>query len=273
MTRIAKGLLGRARALESRITRTVDRVAQRVAKSGAREPLEIAHAIVDLVDEQVQVSGRGRHVFPFNAITVTVVAGAREARARYIAVFDGESPLRERIAQRLESMGCRVENLTVTVRYTARAQPTWVAPDFHLMFDHIDAVTQRPPAAAPTTVLALAIVRGAAEESTYSFTQSRIDLGRCADVRDNRQRLVRTNHVAFLDTADLINQSVSRQHAHIVLGSDGAYRLHDDRSAQGTRVLRQGMTVPVPPGTRGVRLQSGDEIVLGEARIRIEAGG
>ena len=269
MTPIAKSILGRARALESRITRTVDRAAQRFARSGAREPLEIAHAIVDLVDEQVQASGRGRHVFPFNTITVTVVAAAREARARYAAVFDGESPLRERIAERLESMGCRVENLAVTVKYAARATPAWVAPDFHVAFDQTDTVAPQPPA-GPTPVLELAIVRGAAEESSYSFTQARIDLGRCADVRDSRQRLVRTNHVAFLDTADPINQSVSRQHAHIVRAGDGAYRLCDDRSAQGTGVLRQGTTVPVPPGTRGVRLQSGDEIVLGEARIRVE---
>ena len=109
MTRMTKGILGRVRALESRITRTVDRAAQRIARSGAREPLEIAHAIVDVVDEQVQASGRGRHVFPFNAITVTVVAATREAQARYAAVFAGELPLRERIAERLESMGCHVE--------------------------------------------------------------------------------------------------------------------------------------------------------------------
>jgi len=50
MTHVAKGFLGRARALESRITRTVDRTAQHIARSGALEPLEIAHALVDVVD-------------------------------------------------------------------------------------------------------------------------------------------------------------------------------------------------------------------------------
>jgi hypothetical protein len=165
-------------------------------------------------------------------------------------------------------MGCRVEHLAVTLAYAAHAKPAWVAPDFHVAFDYTDTAPPLP-AAGPTPALGLAIVRGVAAEPSYSFTQSRIDLGRCADVRDSRQRLVRNNHVAFLDTADLINQSVSRQHAHIVLAGD-AYRLHDDRSAQGTSVLRQGTTVPVPPGTRGVRLQSGDEIVLGQARVRVE---
>jgi hypothetical protein len=34
--------------------------------------------------------------------------------------------------------------------------------------------------------------------------------------------------------------------------------------------LRDGRTIPVPPGPRGVRLESGDEITLGEARPHVE---
>jgi predicted component of type VI protein secretion system len=34
-------------------------------------------------------------------------------------------------------------------------------------------------------------------------------------------------------------------------------------------VLRNGRTIVVAPGSRGVRLQTGDEIVLGEARLRV----
>jgi pSer/pThr/pTyr-binding forkhead associated (FHA) protein len=274
MNGVARGLLGRARALESRISRTVDRAAQRIAKSGGREPLEIAHAVVDVVEEQVQPSGRGRHVFPFNLITVRVVAATRDARARYAAVFDGASPLCERIAQRLEAAGCHVEDLAVTVTYALRAKAAWLAPDFHVTFDRITPAPLQILAVPPASALArmaleLAIVRGAAEPPTYTFVQARVDLGRCVEVRDGRHRLLRTNHVAFLDTADPINQSVSRQHAHISATGHDAYRLCDDGSSQGTGVLREGRTVPVPPGARGVRLVSGDEIVLGGARVRV----
>jgi predicted component of type VI protein secretion system len=48
------------------------------------------------------------------------------------------------------------------------------------------------------------------------------------------------------------------------------YRLLDDGSAQGTTVVREGRSVTVPHGSRGIRLQSGDEIVLGEARVRVK---
>jgi hypothetical protein len=277
---MAKGLLGHARALESRIARTVDRAAQRVARSGERKPLEIAHAVADVavdavvdgvVDSavaRVEPAGRGRHVFPFNVIKVVVLAPTREARARCAAVFDGEPTLRDRIEQRLASAGCDAIDVAVQVSYAARAKPGWAAADFHVAFDRLDPVP-RPPAAGSRHVLSLTVVHGAATQERYAFTQARVDLGRCADVRDSRQRLVRTNHVAFLDEADAVNRSVSRQHAHIDMSAEGECRVYDDRSARGTGVLRRGATIPVPPGTRGVRLLAGDEIVLGSARLRV----
>jgi hypothetical protein len=88
-------------------------------------------------------------------------------------------------------------------------------------------------------------------------------------VRDRRNRLLRTNHVAFTDAADAINETVSRAHAHIDVGSSGECRLFDDRSSHGTSIVRNGKTINVPAGSRGVRLQGGDEIVLGEARLRV----
>src|SRR5262249_41383409 len=90
-------------------------------------------------------------------------------------------------------------------------------------------------------------------------------------VRDNQNRLMRTNHVAFTECAEEPNPSVSRRHAHIeAAGSPAEYRLYDDRSAHGTSVQRSGVTIVVPPGPRGIRLQSGDEIALGEARVQVE---
>jgi KS-AT-KR-ACP domain-containing polyene macrolide polyketide synthase/pimaricinolide synthase PimS2/candicidin polyketide synthase FscD len=41
----------------------------------------------------------------------------------------------------------------------------------------------------------------------------------------------------------------------------------------GTSVDRNGSTVAVPSGSLGVRLQTGDELVLGEARLRIKFDG
>ena len=80
MGKVLGGLMGRARELESRLAGTVERASQRLTKSGAREPLEVAHAIVDVVETHAHVSGRGRRSFTANDIRVTVVAPTRDER-------------------------------------------------------------------------------------------------------------------------------------------------------------------------------------------------
>jgi hypothetical protein len=264
-------ILGTARRLESRIARTLDGAAERIAKTGPLEPLEVMHAIVEAVEREVRPAGRGTHVFPFNRIKLTLSASSPEARARLEAVFDGQPALQDRIADRLRAAGCDVSGLSVKVAYVSHADAQWTRPDFHLELARVARVAQTAaPAEAPLPRLELTILHGSAAEAAYAFTLARVDLGRCAEVRDSRHRLIRTNHVAFADAAGDLNQSVSRRHAHIDYAADaGDYRIVDDGSAHGTAVLRSGRTIGVPSGSRGVRLQSGDEIALGEARLRV----
>ena len=261
--------LGKARRLESKIAGRLDGAAHELMGSGTREPLEIVHAIVEAVEHEIQAGGRGRRMFPFNRITLSVLAPSRDARARFEAVFAGEPALRERIADRLQSAGCEAVELVVDVVYVTRAQRSWTHPGFHIEFARVTPVGTEEGSRGPEPArLELTIVRGVAEQRTYAFMARRIDLGRCAEVRDSRNRLIRTNHVAFAEASGDVNQSVSRKHAHIGYAS-GGYRLYDDGSVHGTSIVRTGKAVAVPAGSRGVRLQSGDEIVLGEARVRI----
>jgi hypothetical protein len=63
---------------------------------------------------------------------------------------------------------------------------------------------------------------------------------------------------------------VSRRHAHIAFSTeDRCYRVWDDRSAHGTNIVRGGRTIKVPAGARGTKLETGDEIALGHARLRV----
>ena len=90
-------------------------------------------------------------------------------------------------------------------------------------------------------------------------------------MRDGRQQLVRINHVAFLENGDEVNQSVSRRHARIELDAETRRpRIVDDNSAQGTSIIRGGRGIPVPRGSRGLTLQSDDEVAFGQARLRIK---
>lgn len=264
-------ILAKARKLESKLAQTIDRAAQQWSQSGPRGPLEVLHGVLAAVDERMEPAGRGTHVFPFNQIKVSVVADSRDARTRFSGVLDSSPSLREKIATRLRNAGCDVPGLQVRIVYVTQPEPAWDTPEFHVDFDRAQVTDPPQPEATVTRELTLTVVNGSGDTTDYALTLDRINIGRCADVRDSRNRLIRTNHVAFTDGAGQVNETVSRCHAHIDRGeSPGDYRLFDDRSAQGTTIVRNGKTVSVPVGTRGVRLQSGDEIVLGEARLRVK---
>jgi hypothetical protein len=265
-------ILRRLRRLESTLARTVDAAAQKMTPTGPREPLEVLYAIVDSVEERIEPAGRGKYVFPFNQIRIYIAAGSPEKRARFEAVLGCDPPLQDRIVQALDAAGCPSSGLNVTTSYVDHREAGWTT-DFSVEFDRLAVFEQPPPpqtgAARPS--LKLTIVQGASGKPAYLFTTSRINLGRGAEVRDHRHRLIRTNHVSFSECAEETNLSVSRHHAHIDFPADrDEYRLCDDGSAQGTSVQRNGLTIPVPPGPRGIRLQPGDEITLGEARLLVE---
>lgn len=264
-------ILTKVRNIESTIANRFDTAAKKLTKSGPREPLEIVHAIVDAIGREIQSSGRGKYAFPFNSIQVAVLAPSREVRDRLHSVLEGESGVRRRVEDKLRSAGCRAADVAVAISYTGRAQTNWGDPEFHIKFANVEVpqpASDVAPAASPR--LELTVSRGTAARRTYVFAGERIDLGRCAEVKDSTGRLIRTNDIAFAAGAGEINQSVSRQHAHIA-GQPGSqeFRLYDDGSVRGTHIVRHGKTVPVPRGARGVRLQSGDEIGLGDARLRI----
>jgi hypothetical protein len=264
-------IVGKARKLERRIARSVDAAVEEFVGRSAPAPLEIVHAVLDSAQHQIQEAGRGRRIFPFNRVTVHVAAGPRdrESRARFAAVVQGPPSLGERLQERLQSSGCRVDGLKTEVVYASKPGAHWTAPEFHVEFERT-APDVPPPAPAEAPRIKLAVAGGKAQQRLYVFAGTRIDIGRRRDVLDARQRLIRTNQVAFAEEGPDANRSVSRRHAHIAYDADGrAYRVCDDRSAHGTSILRNGHTIPVPSGPRGVRLQSGDELLLGQARVRV----
>lgn len=263
-------ILSKARRLEHAISQTIDGLSQRLTQSEQREPLAVMLAIVDEVEQETQQAGRGKRVFPFNRISASVVAGTSGDRARFEAVFDGEPSLEQRIVERLGSAGCEVTGIAVDTTYVTAADAAWTDPRFHLELARVAGVVDARHSATVPGRIELRVVHGTAEQEAYCFTLERIDLGRCVEVRDRGHRLLRTNHVAFADGSGSPNRSVSRRHAYVACSETGVYRLFDERSAHGTSVLRRGRTVTVPPGSRGLVLESDDQIVLGEARLAVQ---
>lgn len=263
-------ILGKARRIESKLARTFESKAQQWAKSGPRTSLELLQAILDAVEEGLEPAGRGTHVFPFNRIKVSIVAPTREGRARFAALFDAVPTLQERIQARLRDVVPDAANPQVKVLYVDRAAPGWTTPDMHVEFDRV-AAPERPREQSPEPeTVKITVIHGNAEKPSYAFALPRINLGRCSQVRDSRHQLLQTNHVVFSEAESGPNTSVSRRHAHIEYARElHEFRICDDGSAHGTGIVRNGRTIIVPPGARGIRLRSGDEVLLGEARLRV----
>lgn len=274
-------ILRQAKRLEAGITRVFDS-AIRSRQNAPLEPLELIHAVVSRISAETLPSGRGKQTFPFNQIRVFVSTPTKEARARFAAVAESEPSLPARVQERLRAAGCEVSDLVIKTIYTPAPAAHWSHAQWHVEFARVlpsptplsqpDAAPVAQAVEPPVMVATLRATKGRTVNETMMFTQSRVDVGRCAEVQDHRQRLLRTNHVVFADDEDSVNQSVSRCHAHLLRMDDG-YRLFDDRSAHGTSIIRDGKTVGVPPGSRGVKVRSGDVICLGEARLAVQIDG
>ena len=267
MTKTLRKLMTGGRALESRLTTAFEQAAQRVAGSNATPPpIETIELAVDDVATHVQPAARGRFSFPFNRVTITFAAPTPEDQARFEAICEGPPSIHERVLRRLIAAGCDSPDVDVLVEYSPELEST-----FSLALARVDpdARVRRGPALC----LEVIVLSGEVDRGAYKFTAFPIAIGRGTDVRDSRNQLLRINHVAFTESAHEINQTVSRKHARIELDeATGRPRIVDDNSAQGTSVIRGGRGIAVPRGSRGLGLKSDDEIVLGQARIRVQIG-
>jgi hypothetical protein len=252
-------------SLFSEIEKTIERGFHRFAErmfgpADSSELLLLHRAILAEVESKVQIVARGRRVFPFARVVVTLVAAEAERRTILQAAF-GER-LGEDIREAMAGSECELpRGFSVEVR-TAEAG----LRAFEIEYS-VDPVKIASAPAAPGRLI---VVKGKTQATEYKLERVRTNLGRMPELTDADHRVVRRNDVVFEEGADESNATVSRKHAHIRLEA-GDYRLCDDGSEFGTRVFRDGRSIEVPHGDRrGEKLRSGDEIYLGRACLRFE---
>jgi hypothetical protein len=251
--------------------RLIDEKLRSLFRSPAQEPerrevIEVHRAILDEVASRIETMPRGRRIFAYPHLTVRVLPPDPERRRAYEVVFTEADALQRDIRARLEEGEAEIpERFRVDVELVEELPEGIGERGFDIAYD-------RAPGAPELPRTRLLVLHGQAEKPDYVFNKRRINMGRLGDVLDPKQRLVRRNDIAFKDSADTPNSTVSRTHAHIEFDAkSGEFRIFDDHSALGTTVLREGEFVNVPRGTsKGAALRSGDEIVLGQARLAFE---
>src|SRR5437773_1375600 len=99
--------------LFSEIEKTIERGFKRwtekmLGQAASDELMLVHHAILEEIEDKVQIAARGRRVFPYARITVTLVAPDAEKQAVYQSAFADDGRLEKDVREALESVGCEL---------------------------------------------------------------------------------------------------------------------------------------------------------------------
>jgi hypothetical protein len=258
--------------IEKTIERGFRHWTERVFGPADSDQLLLVHrAILEEIETKIQTVARGRRVFPYPQMVVTLTAPDADKRALFQTAFGEGNRLENDVREALEGAHCDVpRGFAVEVRMAESGAGD--SPAIPRVFTIAYLMEARAAVTAPPAPARLVVVRGKTEQAAYALERPRINIGRMAELVDGSQRVVRRNDIVFEEGADEANATVSRGHAHIRLDA-GEYRICDDDSEYGTRVFRDGRSIEVPRGNRrGEKLRPGDEIYLGRACLRFERG-
>jgi hypothetical protein len=233
---------------------------------GAREAIELYRDALEQIASRATVGKRGDRVFPFNLITIELRAENTERKAVLETLFDpGQLGDDVRAGLREERIA-PPPDLTIAVRY-----PEDAPLEMRVTCERA-AEALPDPTSEMVSEGRLMTVTGVSSEPDFALDRLRINLGRESEVLDALGRTMRRNELFFKEDAHEANASVSRAHAHTRFdAASGEWRIYDDGSSLGTSLFRDGRRIDVPAHAgRGVALRAGDEIYLGQVRLRFE---
>jgi hypothetical protein len=238
------------------------------ASPGSSEAIELYRDALDQIASRASVAKSGNRKFPFNRITVELRADDPERKAVLETVFDAGHFGDDVRTTLKEERVTPPADLTVVVSYPETPQA-----EVRVICERTDHANL--PAARQTVQIVparLLTIIGISSAPEFALEQQIVNLGREEQVVDSLGRAVRRNELFFPEAAHEANPSVSRSHAHIRFdGAAGEWRIFDDGSSIGTTLFRKGKRIDVPAHAgRGVALRPGDEIYLGQVRLRFE---
>jgi len=260
--------------MNAHLRRTADWLTTTVARARAivdppldaeARPLEIRARLLDDIDALAEPSGGGRRIFPYAALTVTLVA---DTEARQAALAATVADLQADVRRRLDELRCeRRVPVTVAVEYVAEPPASWAPEQRYAISGR--AAGEPVPEGSTRGAVQVDVLLGTAGADRYVLSDTHICIGLTPAPADDRGQ-IRQNHVVFVD-GDAASATVGRAHASSRYDGDRReYRLFDDGSANGTRIARRGAMMNVAPRDPiGIALLSGDEILLGGAALRV----
>jgi hypothetical protein len=247
------------------------RVENAFGKESTPTPLEIRREVLEQVEARIAID-KGKKLFLYEKIEIHIHPETEALRDVFETAFLRDKSLEMEIHRRLrEEEIQQAGNLEITVQVHEPVDSSQAGrPSQDLL--QLNFIKMAGPRERELPELTLQIIKGSVEQAIYRMKQERVLIGRLSEVTDQEGRMVRKNDVVFLDNGDDINSTVGRIHARIWFDSEKQeFRIMDESSRYGTRVVREGRSIEVPGGnSRGIRLKSGDQIYFGQACVRFE---
>jgi hypothetical protein len=241
------------------IGKTLERLSAQIGGPQPKEALEIRREILTEIRDKIEPRGEGQYLFPYQQLFVHINAADAPQLETFEAAFLDDGGLEIQVKELLAEAGCKGEvSLTVDVK-ESEGEPYVIEYRRAPKPVEAGAATGKRPAAW------IHVLKGNTEKNEYYFSKNIFYLGRLREVASRDGSVRRRNDIAFDDA----ESTVSREHAHIEF-EGGKFRLFHDSGERPTRLFRDGRAVPVPAIGRGTQLRSGDEIHLGEARLRFD---
>jgi hypothetical protein len=230
----------------------------RPAPGQTREPIEIRRGVLREIADQVQPAGNGEYLFPFTGIKVELFAGDATLQGSLEAIFSLPG-FADDVKAAISDRGCTASKLDVQVVVNLVEAP---AVPYRIAYQR--SAAPGPGTSVPRPRARLVVLEGRAEVKELAIERDLMYIGRLKDVVNSRTGLERQNQLAF----DASESTVSRKHARLEYDPDsGKFRLFND--PEQTSVSRDGRGIPCD-ATRGLQLRSGDQLILGRARVRFE---
>src|SRR5580700_346401 len=191
--------------IEKSIERGFRRWTERLFGAADASELMMTHrAILEEVETKVETLARGRRVFPFAHLTVTLVSSDANRRAILETAF-GER-LEADIREALEAAACEVpREFSVEVR-AAESGPNPFEIEYAAPPAKKTEQQAPTPATAPSTPetapaapapARLAVVKGKTDRPEYLLEKARTNIGRMAELTDSEHRVIRRNDIVF----------------------------------------------------------------------------
>ena len=242
-----------------------ERAIGKVFRPGAdhrSEPIELRREVLHDIADQVQPAGNGEYLFPFTGIRVELFAADATAQGPLEAIFSLPG-FADDCSTAIADRGCKAPKLDVQVEVKV-TPPGEEAPAVPYRISYQRSATPGSKGSVPRPRARLIVLEGQADAQELAIERDLLYIGRLKEVVNSRTGLDRQNQLAF----DASETTVSRKHARLEYDPDtGKFRLYND--PEQTSVSRDGRGIPCD-ATRGVQLRSGDQLILGKARIRFE---